>query len=592
MSDEKRITFDSRHANGLYASGNYDELSDYFLNALDSLHKLAWDVPTQEQIRFVDIFLKTFFHLFTQENYLLNDISGERFIRNNTLISNLAAISSFVNTDPWLELIRHQQANFVKILTLLNARCKSRFKIAPFFTAHPKFATLWYTEYFELFHGGTPTKTIYENALRHVAEADPRWEYSGPSMSGFYFFPTYFAIDQEARLKKLFHDLVKPIMDKAKIKNNPNPRSIAIVTARWTKTSAVYKVLSPFVESLRHDFDLTLVRVGNYGGADNFDKSWFKAIKNIGISGSEFNLGDILENDFSLAYFPDIGMQADDRHLCNIRIAPIQVMGYGHPASTHGSEIDYIVGGQEVELLEDAQKNYSERLVTVPGIGAYPILPDISQIPAPAAQSGPMIIGCSWAAHKCTYPHLLTLARIAEKAKQPVRFRIFCAHFVYQHNALPAFRRDMVSVLGDAVEVIPALPYDEYLRLLSEGAFSLDSWPFGGYNTIVDSLAVGKPVVTLEGHHAPNRIAAAALRRVGLEELVAKTPAEFASISLKLINDDSYRDELIGRLAGVDLDETLCRKGEADAFKRAIEYLIENHRQLKAEGSRQPIVIK
>jgi hypothetical protein len=380
-------------------------------------------------------------------------------------------------------------------------------------------------------------------------------------------------------------------MAQARVKNTPNPKSIAIVTAGWTRTSAVYKSLAPYVEALRHDYDLTLVRLGNYAGSDNFDKSWFKAIKSVSIAGDQFQLQEILENDFSLVYYPDIGMRNEDRHLANVRIAPIQVMGYGHPVSTHGAEIDYFVGGREVELLQDAQKNYSERLVVIPGLGAFPVLPERRLQANRHENEGSLVINCPWYAHKCAYPHLLILGRIAAKAKRNVLFRFFVGQGLSFHNHAIPFAREIASVVGEAhVEVVELRPYPEYQSLMSEGAFTLDSWPFGGYNTIVDSLATGRPVVALEGRKAPNRLASAILRRVGLDELVAKTPSEYVALSLRLIDDDAYRVEMTDRLAEIDLEAALCRNEETVAFKRAIDFLIENHERLKAEGSRQPIL--
>ncbi|MDP2401092.1 MAG: hypothetical protein Q8M66_03865, partial [Actinomycetota bacterium] len=301
------IVFNARKINELYVSNDYEELSEYFLNVLASLQKQAWNEQNAERSRFVNLFLKSFLYFFTQEDYQLSDEAGTRFIRFNTLIGNLAGMSVFETTDSHLELLRKQSANFVKILTLLNARSQAKFETAQFFKAQPKFATLWYTEYFGQFYGGTPTKTMYDNARRHVSSLGLRWEYADPNMSNFYFFPSYFAIEQEARLKNLYHRLVKPIMARAKIKNSPNQKSIAIVSASWVRTSAVYKSLAPYVEALRHDYDLTLVRLGSAPNRDDFDDTWFKQVKNVAIVGDQFQLNEILENDFALAYFPDIG---------------------------------------------------------------------------------------------------------------------------------------------------------------------------------------------------------------------------------------------------------------------------------------------
>ncbi len=44
-----------------------------------------------------------------------------------------------------------------------------------------------------------------------------------------------------------------------------------------------------------------------------------------------------------------VGMHPVDLIFSNLRLAPVQVTTYGHSSSTHGSAIDYFVGGEEVE---------------------------------------------------------------------------------------------------------------------------------------------------------------------------------------------------------------------------------------------------
>jgi hypothetical protein len=48
-------------------------------------------------------------------------------------------------------------------------------------------------------------------------------------------------------------------------------------------------------------------------------------------------------------------MHPVDLIFSNLRLAPVQVTTYGHSSSTHGSAIDYFIGGEEVEYWrEDA----------------------------------------------------------------------------------------------------------------------------------------------------------------------------------------------------------------------------------------------
>ena len=584
--------FEPATATKLYYAGQHAELSDYFLGFLEKCAGQSWLGFAPEDQRRLAAFLKTFLYLFTQENYLLSDVHGERFVRLNPLISNLLAMSPFKTTDPWLQVLRMQQANFIKILTLLNPRCETQFDIDQLFQARPDFATLWYIKYYDFFYGGTPSKLILENGTRHVEAAPKQLRYVGPAMSNFYFFPTYFAAEKEAGIKRVYHELVKPIMNQAKVNNRPNKRSIAIVSGRWNRTSAVYRSLAPFVEALRGDYDLTLVCLGtNDKTKPILNREWFKDVRYVYFNGNQLDVTEVLENDFALAYFMDVGMQNEDRHLCDLRIAPIQIMSYGHPVSTHGSEIDYFLGGQDSEYLPDILTNNSERLVAIPGIGSIPVFPDsprvLGRAPGP---NDPIIINCPWYAHKVSYPHLLTLRRIVEQSTKPIRFRIFVGPALGINNQYLSFRQEVVQAIGsDNVDVILERPYHEYQLLMDEGAFAIDSYPFGGFNTIIDSLWIGKPVVALQGKRSFARFATAVLRKIGLGELAATTDDEFVAITLKLIHDNDYRVRVTNQVLDTDLDAKLCEPYECQGFKRVVGYLLENHDRLKEEGSREPL---
>lgn len=586
--------FSCSRAMSMYQAGHATDLSEYFLDFLEGSKNRVWRKLSPGHGQRIADFLKTFLYIFTQEDYVVSDVHGVRFINCNPVIANLAAMSPFRTTDPWLEVLRPQTANFVKILTLLNARCSAKFSVDSLFSTNPDWASYWFVNYFMLFFGGTPTRLMWENGVKQVEYGAPHLKYIGPLTGDLYFFPSYFAVEQESKLKRVFHSLAAPIMGRTVMKSRPNRKSIAIVSGRWNRTTAVFTSLAPLVGSLRGEYDLTLVRLGNRGAdQDIAHPEWFGKIRNVAIEDLTFSLSEILENDFGLAYFPDIGMRVEDRHLCNLRMAPIQVMGYGHPVSTHEAEIDYFIGGQEVELLEDAEKNYSERLVTIPGLGVIPVFPESPRVTAQHLPSSePFIINCPWAAHKCTFTHLQTLRRLADESTKPVRFRFFAGPGLINHNQYISFCDELEREIGcNRVEVVDLRPYAEYQRLMSEGMFALDSFPFGGFNSVIDSLWLGKPVVVLEGVRAFNRFGAATLRRIGLPELVAATPEEYIAIAARLINDQSWLADLSRRVMASDLEASLVRSNEIGAFKRAIDFIISNHAKLKSDGSRKPIHI-
>ena len=60
---------------------------------------------------------------------------------------------------------------------------------------------------------------------------------------------------------------------------------------------------------------------------------------------------------------------------------------------------------------------------------------------------------------------------------------------------------------------------------------------------------------------------------------------------MRLINDDTFRKKMEKKVLEADLLGTVFAKVDGMSFKRAVDYLVENHERLKADGQRTPIVI-
>mgnify|MGYP000863047928 FL=1 len=137
--------------------------------------------------------------------------------------------------------------------------------------------------------------------------------------------------------------------------------------------------------------------------------------------------------------------------------------------------------------------------------------------------------------------------------------------------------------------MIPGLPYGEYLRTLSQGVFAIDSYPFGGCNTVADSLYLRKLMITWEGDAWYNRIGSQMIREVGLGELAATSSKAYVEITLRLLHDDGWRESLERRLQDVDLAQTTFSTRHAGSFQTALDYLIANHDHLRRQGDRRAL---
>ncbi len=297
----------------------------------------------------------------------------------------------------------------------------------------------------------------------------------------------------------------------------------------------------------------------------------------------------LVDNDFQLVFYPDIGMTLDSVLLANVRLAPIQMSALGHSASSFGAEIDYCVSGSDAEDSDLAGENYSERLILVPGIGmsAKRIAPPRHGAPKPSV---PVVINCPWSAPKANYEMLLRLRHIRETARRPVVFQFFPGAGL-RNTGYPLFAREIATIVGDVcVRIFPLLTPARYLEEIERGHLAIDAFPFGGINTLVDSLYFGIPFVCWEGARAFNRFAAGLCRAIGLGELVATDEAGYVATVIRLIDDDDYRAGIAARCAAVDLAARVFSYDPGPAFLKAIDYVLAHHADLKASADRAPLV--
>jgi hypothetical protein len=110
-----------------------------------------------------------------------------------------------------------------------------------------------------------------------------------------------------------------------------------------------------------------------------------------------------------------------------------------------------------------------------------------------------------------------------------------------------ACRRELAALFPGAV-VHPAAGYAAYMEALSRSDLVLQSFPFGGTNTVMDALALGIPMVCMEAEDLAGAADPLLLRHGGLGELVAGRD-DYASRARGLLADPSARDRVRAQAA-------------------------------------------
>ncbi|WP_157994733.1 peptide transporter, partial [Cupriavidus agavae] len=204
-------------------------------------------------------------------------------------------------------------------------------------------------------------------------------------------------------------------------------KPVVLVVLEWfSKNHSIYRTHSQTMVAMRDKFHL--VGMGYDGRVDDAGKAVFHEFIPIGGGNVWENARHIQETSETyqaqLMYMPSVGMFPITMVLACLRVAPLQMMALGHPATTHGHAMDYVV--VEEDYVGD-ETCFSERLLKLPSDG-MPYRPPAAllelQLPEKTKRtaSDPVRIAVAATTIKQNPRFFETCAEIARRAKVPVQF--------------------------------------------------------------------------------------------------------------------------------------------------------------------------
>jgi hypothetical protein len=284
-------------------------------------------------------------------------------------------------------------------------------------------------------------------------------------------------------------------------------------------------------------------------------------------------------------FWLSVGMRYWGPAMASLRLAPIQLAGLGHSASTFCEEIDYYFT-EEGYVGDEAL--FSEQLVLLPDASLVfersphytPVAPQIRE------QATPLRIALPSNLLKLNPGFLAVLRRIRESAHRPLEFHVFPN---VSGLELAATRHVLARELPGS-KVFPMLRYNAYLERLSACDLNLSPFPFGGLHSVVDSLRQGIPVVAMEGEEPHARTDAMLMRRLGMPGwLVSRDVEGYVAAALRVIDDDATRIHLSRQAAALDIDRTLYGDSSTPLRSEVVDamwWVYRNHEAIKASGKK------
>lgn len=239
---------------------------------------------------------------------------------------------------------------------------------------------------------------------------------------------------------------------------------------------------------------------------------------------------------------PDVGMTPLSYILAALRLAPVQVAGWGHPVTTGGAHMDHYLTCAAMEP-PGAAAQYTENLVGLPGLGVDYAMPQATTAAARSAfgiADGARIYVCPQSLFKI-HPQMdaLFVRLLATDPEGVVLFFQAPARAVTEQfggrvqRALAAAGMPARGQLKFAPRMSPA----DFRRVLAMADVVVDTVRWSGGNTSLDALAAGTPIVTLPGRFMRSRQTAAMLRMAGMDSLIATGEEDFVRLAVEVAGD-------------------------------------------------------
>ena len=259
------------------------------------------------------------------------------------------------------------------------------------------------------------------------------------------------------------------------------------------------------------------------------------------------------KENLDIIFYPEIGMSPITYFLAFARLAPVQIVSWGHPETTGINTIDYFLSSTLLEP-NNAKRKYSERLIC---LSQFPLYYEPPQNLGPLKNRKDLklpenirLYGCPQSLFKFHPDFDLILAEILFQDPES------CIVLIggegkekYWSEILKKRWSKSFSILNKKVLFTNTLSLLEFISLCKCVNVLLDPLHFGGGNSFLESMLVGTPSITMPGTHLKTNITAAAYKQMKiLSPPIVQSSKEYINLAVQLAQDSkknlSLREEL------------------------------------------------
>jgi predicted O-linked N-acetylglucosamine transferase (SPINDLY family) len=226
--------------------------------------------------------------------------------------------------------------------------------------------------------------------------------------------------------------------------------------------------------------------------------------------------------------------------------APVQISFIGYPGSTGMDAIDCRLTDQYLDPPGETDGFYHERSVRLPdSFWCYdPAVMESADLlvgDLPALANGFVTFGCLCNFCKVSDQSLQLWAAVMRETGDS-RLLMMAPPGSARQRVVEQMGREGIE--AHRLEFVSRQPRGDYLKTFQRIDLGLDTLPYNGHTTSLDSFWMGTAVVTLMGQTVVGRAGWSLVSNLNLKELAAQTPEEFSRIAVDLAKDTGRLSEL------------------------------------------------
>ncbi|MDY0029182.1 MAG: hypothetical protein RBR86_04470 [Pseudobdellovibrionaceae bacterium] len=306
------------------------------------------------------------------------------------------------------------------------------------------------------------------------------------------------------------------------VERGTKPRMVIIMEI-FSKGHAMVRSWGAWIKSLQSEFDTVIFTKDTE--ANNRLETEYGPVEIFANLGEFLRLFKKYHPDVMM--LPSVGMEFFGIVSANMRLADVQIMGLGHPATTMSENMDFVYGPRqmycdkafphETFIMDNAPYRFVANLSRDEVLSVPVVKRDKgSKIPLRVAVVGMPV--------KFSAPFIDFLGEIQNDAQCDIQFSFHIGSVGLETLCFSKAMKQRFS----GCSFYGYKSYKDYLYTLAKADIILNPFPFGHTNTLIDTMLLGIPCMGLQDIEPASRTEAYILDILGYEDrFSAKTQEEY-----------------------------------------------------------------